>query len=155
MIVKNIILSAIVGLSVVSCASSVKNSLKEKYCGVEITPIEVIEISNWSAQNLNVYDVKNGSEIYSEINDSIRYNIPDSIIFELFLTKLTKDEVVIDSYLPPDKELIEKIACILMNTQFSNIVPEQRKIRFFSYSNPDGSGDSPFKTAITNVITNN
>ena len=70
-------------------------------------PNEVLEISAWYAKNPNSYDLKNGTEIYSEINDSIRNNMPDTAVYELFLMKLTDDEVVIDAYVPNNKQFIE------------------------------------------------
>ena len=100
------------------------------------------------------YDVENGSEIFSEINDSIRNNMPDTTDFELFLIKLTEDEVGIDAYVPNNKQLMEELACVFMNTEFSRLVPKNRKIRIYSYTNPDGSGDSPFEAGIKNNTHN-
>jgi hypothetical protein len=150
MTTRNLIIVSFIGIFASSCASSSSRKQTKKYCGHEMNFSEINEISSWTSHNPNVYNAKNGTEIYSEINDSIRHNIPDSITFELFLTKLTDNEVVIDSYVPNDKKLIEEIACILMNTKFSKIVPDKRKIRFYSYTNPDGSGDSQFEMAIKN-----
>jgi hypothetical protein len=97
--------------------------------------------------------VKNGSAIYEEINDSIRNNMPDTTVFELFLIKLTDDEVGIDAYVPNNEQFMEDVACIFMNTTFSGMIPKNRKIRIYSYSNPDGSGDSPFEVGIKNNHT--
>lgn len=115
---------------------------------------EVNEISNWSSRNPNAYEVKNGSEIYEEINDSIRNNMPDTTDFELFLIKLTEDEVGIDAYVPNNKQFIEDVACIFMNSKFSGLIPKNRKIRIYSYTNSDGSGDSPFEAGIKNNTHN-
>lgn len=151
---KHIILLFVIGIIGTSCATSSKNSTPEKYCGYEMTFDEVNEISTWSSRNPNVYDVKNGSEIYEEINDSIRNNMPDTIVFELFLVKLTEDEVGIDAYGPNNKQFIEDVACSFMNTKFSGLIPKTRKIRIYTYTNPDGSGDSPFETGIKNSTHN-
>jgi hypothetical protein len=152
---KKIVLSLfVIGIIVTSCATSSKHNAIKKYCGYEMTFEEVNEISTWSSRNPNVYDVKNGSEIYDEINDSIRSNMPDTTVFELFLTKLTTEEVVIDAYVPNNNQFIEDVACIFMTTKFTSIIPKNRKIRIYSYTNPDGSGDSPFEAGIKNNTHN-
>lgn len=151
---KNILLF-VIGIMFTSCVTSLKNSNIEKYCGYEMTFDEVNEISTWSNRNPNVYDVANGSEIYEEINDSIRNKMPDTTLFELFLIKLTEDEVGIDAYVPNNKQIIKDVACIFMNTEFSGEIPKNRKIRIYSYTNPDGSGDSPFEAGIKNNSYNN
>lgn len=133
-----------------SCAISNKNNPTKKYCGYEMTLEEVNEISIWSSQNPSAYEIENGSEIYSEINDSIRSNMPDTTVFELFMSKLTNDEVGIDAIVPNNKQFIEDVACAFMQSTFSSLVPKIRKIRIYSYTNPDGSGDSPFETGIKN-----
>lgn len=140
----------VIGIISGSCATSSMNNVTEKYCGYEMTFEEVNEISNWQSRNPNAYDVKNGSEIYDDINDSIRKNMPDTTVFELFLIKLTEDEVGIDAYVPYNEQFIEDVACIFMNTKFSSLIPTNKKIRIYSYTNPDGSGDSPFEAGIKN-----
>ena len=147
---KKIGLLFVIGIFSTSCATLIKNSANEKYCGYEMTFEEINEISTWSYRYPNVYDVKSGTEIYEEINDSIRNNMPDTIVFELFLIKLTKDEVGIDAYVPNNKQFIEDVACIFMNTKFSCLIPKNRKIRIYSYTNPDGSGDSQFEAGLKN-----
>ena len=142
------ILSILSGLLFLSCSLLNSPEPIEKYCGYEMSYAEINEVSEWSSKHPGVYDLKNGSEIYSEINDTIRDNMPDTLLFELFLTKLTKSEVCIDAYVPKDKNYIEGVACIFMKSKFSKLLPAQRKIRIFSYTNPDGSGDIPFEIAI-------
>lgn len=143
-------LSSLIGLFFLSF--TICNSQPvEKFCGFEMSINEINAITNWSEKNPNVYDAKNGSEIYSEINDSIRNNIPDTLEFEIFLSKLTKTEVCIDVFLPSNEKFFEKAACTMMNASFSKIVPSQKKIRIYYYTNPDGSGDVHFETAIKSV----
>ena len=74
--------------------------------------------------------------------------MPDSVDFEIFLALLNKDEVGIDIYVPRNKEYFEKIGCAIMNTKYSDEMPEQRYMCLYSYTNPDGSGDSPLEVAI-------
>lgn len=149
-IIKKIVLLSLIAIISNSCATSSKNNATKKYCGYEMTYEEVNEISTWSSRNPNAYDAKNGSEIYDEINDSIRMKMPDTIDFELFLMKLTEDEVGIDAYVPNNEQFIKDVACIFMNTTFSNLIPANKKIRIYSYTNPDGSGNSPFEAGIKN-----
>lgn len=144
----------VIGSICASCAISNDQRATDKYCGYEMTLDEVNEISIWSSKVPAAYDVENGSEIFSEINDSIRNNMPDTTDFELFLIKLTEDEVGIDAYVPNNKQLMEELACVFMNTEFSRLVPKNRKIRIYSYTNPDGSGDSPFEAGIKNNTHN-
>jgi hypothetical protein len=141
-----------IALIFLSCTSQNVNEPIQKFCGYEMTINEVNEITEWSKNNPDVYDVKNGDEIYSEINDSLRNNMPDDLEFEIFLTKLTKNEVCIDVYITRNEKYFEDVSCTLINTHFSKLVPEQRKIRIYSYTNPDGSGDSPFEVAIKSKI---
>ena len=143
-----IILINFIGLIFLSCTTPNGNEPIEKFCGYEMTINEVNEITEWSEKNPDVYNIKNGVEIYSEINDSIRNNMPDTLEFEIFLSKLTKEEVCIDVYVAPNEKYFENVSCTLMNTQFSKMVPIQRKIRIYSYTNPDGSGDSLLEVAI-------
>ena len=143
-----IILINLIGLIFLSCTNPNGNRPIEKFCGFEMTNNEVIEITEWSEKNPNAYNIKNGDEIYSELNDSIRNNMPETLEFEIFLSKLTKEEVCLDVYVAPNEKYFEYISCTLMNTHFSKIIPSQKKIRIYSYTNPDGSGDSPFEVAI-------
>lgn len=151
---EKIALLFVIGIVSGSCATLTKTNTTEKYCGYEMTFEEVNEISTWSSRHPNAYDIKNGSEIYDEINDSIRKNMPDTTVFEIFLMKLTDDEVGIDAYVPNNEQFIGDIACIFMNTKFSNLIPTNRKIRIYSYTNPDGSGDSAFESGLKNNTHN-
>lgn len=147
---KNVIVAITIGLFTFSCTTQEPDTPTENNCGSEMDNSEIDNISTWVEQNPTPYDLKNGTEIYSEINDSIRFNTPDTRTFELFLVKLTEDEVVIDAYVPKDETLIEEITCVFMKTKFSELVPKKRKVRFYSYSNRDGSGFSPLEAAIKN-----
>jgi hypothetical protein len=74
--------------------------------------------------------------------------MPDSVEFEIFLSLLNDKEVGIDIFVPRDKKFFEKIGCAIMNAKYSGKMPEQRYMRLFTYTNPDGSGDLPFEIAI-------
>ena len=145
---KNIGIFYVTGIILLSCATSAKQSAGKKYCGYEMTIEEINEISTWSAQTPNAYNIKNGSEVYSEINDSLRNHMTDTAVFELFLIKLTDNEVGIDAYVPNNKQFVEDLACTFMETTFSNMIPKLRKIRIYTYTNPDGSGESLFEVGI-------
>ena len=141
-------LTIFTNLVLLSCSIPNGNEPIEKLCGFEMTINEVNDITRWSEKNPDVYDIKNGNEIYSEINDSIRNNMSDTLQFEIFLSKLTQKEVCIDVYVSPNEKYFKRISCTLMNSKFSKMIPSQRKIRIYSYTNPDGSGDSPFEVAV-------
>lgn len=41
--------------------------------------------------------------------------MPDSVVFEVFLSLLNEDEVGIDIFVPRNIEFFEKIGCAIMN----------------------------------------
>lgn len=107
-------------------------------------------VEDYVKSGANPYDAFNGSAVYEEINDTIRNRIPDSIIFEIFLTKITAEQVCVDVYIPDNRQLISAAECAYIRAAFSPAVPPHRQMRVFVYTNPDGSGDLPLKEAISN-----
>lgn len=148
---KNVQLLLTISILYISCSPFSNWRAPEKYCGYEMTYDELIEISTWFEHNPNAYEIEHGSDIYGEINDSIRFNMPDTVDYELFLIKLTDNEVAIDAYAPNNEQFIADLACAFMRSSFSSLVPEVRKIRIYTYAGPDGSGDSPFAVGIKNT----
>jgi len=74
--------------------------------------------------------------------------MPDSVEFEIFLSLLNNKEVGIDIYVPRNKEFFEKISCAIMNSHYTDKMPQQRYMCLYTYTKADGSGDSPLEVAI-------
>ena len=118
------------------------------YCGYELTGQEYKHLRTKVELQKSAYDADSLWNIYDQLNDSIRAIMPDSVIFEIFLSLLNNDEVGIDIYVPRNKEFFEKIGCAIMNSNYKKGMPDQRYMCLYTYTNSDGSGDIPFEVAI-------
>jgi len=118
------------------------------YCGYELTKQEYEYLSTKVELQKSAYEADSVGDIYDQLNDSIRSAMPDSVVFEIFLTLLNNNEVCLDIFVPRNKEFFEKIGCAIMKLNYSDRMPEQRYMRLYTYTNPDGSGDVPFEVAI-------
>jgi hypothetical protein len=146
MIKTQISLLLLLVLQIISCTSLTPN--KPIYCGYELSVAEFERLQSKAKLQTSAYTADSLNHIYSQLNDSIRAAMPPSVEFEVFMILLNKDEVALDVYFPPKKEYFEKIGCVIMNSKFSDIMPEQRYMCLYTYTNPDGSGDIPFEIAI-------
>ena len=132
---------------IISCNSiTPKNEIT--YCGFELTRQEYEHLRAKTEFQKSPYAADSLWHIYDQLNDTIRSIMPDSVEFEIFLSLLNNDEVCIDIYVPRNKEFFEKIGCAIMNSNYIEGIPEQRYMCLYSYTNLDGSGDSPFEVAI-------
>lgn len=119
--------------------NSNNNNSVEHYCGYEMSMEEWNEIQSQSF-NQNPYLTENSSESFLEIYDTVKNNIDSSIVYELTLVKLKTDEIWLDLKLAKIDQSVDEIGCIIMNTRFSQLVPEQRKIRIFEKDFNDPMG---------------
>jgi hypothetical protein len=120
---------------------------KKKHCGYELTQTEFASIKSKMERQPNPYDADT-SDIYDQLNHSIRATMPDSVEFEVFLTLLNKTEVAVDVAIPPNPAYYDRIGCAVMNTKYSDKMPEQRYLFLSTYTNLDGSGDVPLAFVI-------
>src|SRR5688572_15310433 len=146
MIKSNFSLLLLISL-IISC-NSITPSNKPMYCGYELTKQEYEYLSTKVELQKSAYEADSVGDIYDQLNDSIRSAMPDSVVFEIFLTLLNNNEVCLDIFVPRNKEFFEKIGCAIMKLNYSDRMPEQRYMRLYTYTNPDGSGDVPFEVAI-------
>jgi hypothetical protein len=132
---------------ITSCQSKTPGD-KRIYCGYQLTKQEYESLRAKADLQKSAYDADTLGHIYDQLNDSIRAVMPDSVVFEVFLSLLNKDEVGIDIYVPGKKEFFEKIGCAIMNSNYKGKIPEQRYMCLYTYTNPDGSGAMPLEVAI-------
>jgi HKD family nuclease len=118
------------------------------YCGYQMTDHEYQLLRNKSQSQKSSYDIDSSGKIYDQINDSLRSAMPDTMEFEIFLSFLNKDEVGVDVIVPANKNNYERIGCVIMNSNFTDKMPSQRYLCIYTYTNPDGNGDSPLEIAI-------
>lgn len=112
------------------------------FCGYELSEQEYANLQVKADSLWNIYD---------QLNDSIRSAMPDSIVFEVFLSLLTKNEVGIDVIVPRNKKFFETVSCAIMNSNYSDKMPLQRYLCLYSYTKEDGSGDSPLEIAVKRI----
>lgn len=139
-----------VGISMFACKTPNAYPTPKPVCGYAMTADAFYAIQNYIISDANPYDTFNGSAVYSEINDTIRNHVADSIIFEIFLTEISNESVCVDVFIPNNDQFRQQVECAYMQATFSAIVPSHRSMRVFVYTNPNGTGDIPFKEAITN-----
>ena len=140
----------LVGLSLllfISCGLASQNK-EMTFCGYRLTTQEYQQLRTKCDLQKSAYKADTLWHIYDQLNDSIRAAMPDTIEFEVFLSLLNKQEVCIDVYVPRNKDFFDKIGCAIMNSNFTGKMPKQRYMCLYSYTNPDGSGDSPLEVAI-------
>jgi hypothetical protein len=145
-----VVAGLLTGIIIISCSSGNPKN-KMKYCGYELSKSEFIEVGKKIDAQDSVYKADSIWNIYDQINDSIRTAMPDTIEFEIFLSLLNKDEVGIDIYVPKNKKYFEIIGCTIMNANYKGKMPSQRYMCLYTYTNPDGSGETPFGVAIKRI----
>ena len=137
------------GLSLILLAcTSISKQNELTYCGYELTTHEYDKLRDKIELQKSVYEADSLWKIYDQLNDSIRAAMPDTVEFEVFLSLLNNEEVGIDVFVDSNKDYFERIGCAMMNTQFTDKMPRQRFLCLYSYTNADGSGDSPLEFAI-------
>jgi hypothetical protein len=134
-------------LLIISCRSITPNK-ELSSCGYKLTTQEYQQLRNKVELQKSAYEADTLWHIYDQLNDTIRAAMPDTLEFEVFLSLLTNDEVGIDVFVPRNKYFFEKIGCAIMNSNFTEKMPKQRYMCLYSYTNADGSGDSPLEVAI-------
>jgi hypothetical protein len=130
-----------------SCTPGLPNGRK-LYCGYELLPNEYDRLKSRIELQESAYEADSLYNIYDRVNTSVRAAMPDSVEFEVFLSLLNEDEVGIDVIVPGNKSYFEKIGCAVMNSGYKGKMPEQRFLCIYTYTNPDGSGDSPLEIAL-------
>lgn len=97
---------------------------------------EFNQVASETFGNPNPFLVENSSETFLEIYDTVKNHVDSSMIYELTLVNLKRDEIWLDLKVPQgNMKNLEKIGCIIMNSHFSELVPEQIKIRLFERVN--------------------
>jgi hypothetical protein len=74
------------------------------YCGYELAVQEYEHLRTKVELQKSAYEADSLWNIYGQLNDSIRAVMPDSVVFEIFLSLLNNDEVGIDIFVPRNKE---------------------------------------------------
>lgn len=149
-LIKIIVIINVLFITIYSCKSN-KSEFIDKYCGYQLTDKEINTINKKALeQETIVYDADSIWSIYDQVNDSLRKTIPEDIVFEIFLNTLDESHFSITVISPPNQEYFETLSCKFMNAKFSGKIPDTRVLLMYSYTNPDGSGDSPFEFAIKN-----
>jgi hypothetical protein len=133
---------------VIESCNSLSLPGRKNHCGYEMNLSEYNSLMEKMERQDDPYGADTSGNIYDQLNDSIRAAMPDSVEFEIFLVLLNDKEVAVQVIVPPNPAYYDKIGCAVMNTQFPAPMPEQRHLTVYTYTNPDGSGDSPLAFAI-------
>ena len=145
------LLAVLCTITVVSC-ETIKPGTAKLNCGYPLTKQEYNDLRIKCQEQLSsVYEADSLWSIYDQMNDSIRLAMPDTIEFEVFLSLLNDAEVGIDVFVPKNQSYFEKIACTVMNKNYKGKMPDQRFLCVYSYTNDDGSGDSPLEFSIKRI----
>jgi len=146
---KNPFLILLLLITLLSCESQVSKS--NNYCGYELTRMEYnILCQKADKQRKELYDADSLWSIYDQVNDTLRQIMPDTVTFEVFLNTLDKKHFSFIVIAPKNNKYFETIACKFMKAKFKGDIPKKRILCLHSYTNPDGSGESPIEIAIKN-----
>jgi hypothetical protein len=145
---KQLILILSLMISLIGCKPQ-GNKSNDKYCGYELTPQEFNVLNQKaSEQRSTIYKSDSLWSIYDQVNDTLRKSISDTIVFEVFLNTLDEDQFSIMVISPKNQEYLETLACKFMNANFQGTLPKNRVLLMYSYTNSDGSGETPLEFAI-------
>lgn len=133
------------------CSSSNNNQFIEKYCAYEMTTEEYNNIITLAEkQQGNIYDADSLWSIYDQVNDTLRKTIPDSVNFEIFLHTLDSTHFSVSVITQKNEGYVKALSCKFMTAKFQGKIPEKRILLMYSYSNLDGSGETPLEIALKN-----
>ena len=121
-------------LAIVSCGQGEKkkeeSAVKEKYCGIELTGFEVIDLKTLvnSGFKGTEEDTKLIQKIVNDVNDLFedKYEIGMSFILK------DKDKVAIYIQGPEEPAVVEKVCCYLLGSDVDSILPKERKLLYYT-----------------------
>jgi len=147
---KEILILLVISLNIVvlSCQSSNKSD-NQNICGIEMNDNDILNYNNKSKNVESVYE-GNGMKLYDIVNDSIRKDFPDSLTFEIFRSFSNEEEIAISVHGPKNKDFMQQVRCAYFNSKYNSEIPEKKYLIIYSYTNPDGSGDSNFEYGLKN-----
>ena len=140
-IIKSFMILAVCA-AIVSCGERKDTKPKEKYCGVELSGFEVIDLKGIIDKGFKTTDEDNKlmKDIVNEINDLFddKYEIGMSIFM--------RDKDVVGMYFvgPDDAAVVEKISCHILGKDYDGRLPKNKKLLF--YTNAHSSLVAAIKT---------
>ncbi|MFT6138018.1 MAG: hypothetical protein ACJAUJ_001109 [Salibacteraceae bacterium] len=132
-----IIASILCGCQIASDHLESDQDQMTQYCGYLLSTEEFNLIGTETFGNPNPYLTENSSEVFLEIYNTIKTQVDSTVQYELSLVKLKNDQVWLDLKVPSDSESKYQIACTLMKSKFTNLVPNQIKVRIFQWDHND------------------
>lgn len=123
-----IIIAVMVCSTLLKCGETQKP--KEKYCGIEISGFEVMDLKTIGNQGYTYTD--EDKQLAGDMMDAVNKMLgkEDAVRFSYFM----RDENTIGMYVigPNDQEAVEKISCLLLQEDFGGRLPGERKLLFYT-----------------------
>jgi hypothetical protein len=116
--------------AIISCGKGKDEKPKEKYCGVELSGFEVIDLKAVIDKGFTATDEDNKlmKDIVNDINDLFgdKYEIGMSIFM--------KDKDAVGMYFvgPDDAAVVEKISCHILGKDYEGRLPKNKKLLFYT-----------------------
>ncbi|AXG75181.1 hypothetical protein DVK85_13465 [Flavobacterium arcticum] len=103
---------------------------KEKYCGVEITGFEIMDLKTIGNKGYTYTDADKvlAGDMMEAVDKMLGKT--DAVKFSYFM----RDENTIGMYVigPDDQAEVEKISCFLLKEDFDGRLPKERKLLFYT-----------------------
>jgi len=121
-------------LAIVSCGQSEKKkeefAKKDKYCGIELTGFEVIDLKTLANSGFKgtEADQKLIKDIVNEVNDLFEDK------YEIGMAFIMKDNEKAGIYIqgPDDAAVVEKVCCHLLGKDMDGRLPKERKLLYYT-----------------------
>lgn len=119
-------------LAVIACGEKKKEETakKEKYCGVELTGFQVIDLKAIANRGFNASE-DDQVLIKKIVND---VNALFDSKYEIGMAFFMKDDNKVGMYImgPDDPAVTEKVMCYLLGTNMDNVLPKERNLLYYT-----------------------
>jgi hypothetical protein len=118
----------LIAFTITNCGQ--KQEPKEKYCGIEISGFEVIDLKAIGDKGFNYTEEDRSTErgLTAELNALFDNTKNIKVIFFM----KTDDTIGMYIMAPDDQQVVEKISCHILTNTFNGRLPENRKLLFYT-----------------------
>lgn len=119
-------------LAIVSCGDKKKEETvkKEKYCGVELTGFQVIDLK--TIANSGFTGTEEDKKLVQKIVNDVNALFEGK--YEIGMSFFMKDKDKVGMYIlgPDDPAVTEKVMCYLLGTNMDNVLPKERNLLYYT-----------------------